>query len=1065
MKSKSPGTRLPAKLVSPDTGQAVLRTRLFDLIDTHPTASIWIHGPPGSGKTTLTATYLHAKKLRPIWFQVDADDAEPSTFFHFLSMAVKAAIPARHLLPVIDIENREDWTGFARRFFRTMLVGLAKHDVLVFENIHEAKGALDALLQLLAAEAGTQQRIIFTSHHRPPAAFADAFVKRHLAALNADTLRFDVVEIDALLGRSAGATLQSHDIARVRMLTGGWAAGIVLLRSQAMAELGDSDFQPESRLRLFEYFSQVVIGKLPTETRELLTACAFLPDFDASLAITASGNPQAGDLLDDLFRNGLFVERRVTGKVAIFRLHNLLAEALRDRVGSQGSGARKLALVRAGHLLADCGRVEASIALLLDGGDARAAAVYILQIAESIIGQSRLEQLAGLIAGLPLQLRAGLPWLDYWLGLCLSTVDECAARRVLADVHLRFEQHGDQLGCVLSAAAMVSCIESGWQDYQGFDRWIAALNLHWSSGLSFPTAASELRAAIGLLASRFGGVQREAAFADLRNRIGELIGAVKDANAQLSAAALTIKSFIDDRTHERALFFENFIHLNVRMEQASPSSIAKWYLTLSTVHVEGAAGLRRPELLDSARKHHATAVLIANTHALSAIKISLAHAEATRCSWARDIVGMKQALDSVESEIHPGRARQLIWQLSRRATLGMLSHEPDNAWHTISRVIELANEAHFPDRSSSIYYIMAANALLLLRRYDEARQHYEYAMPRTTIRNWRICELSIIFLAALHAMEQTDSGDALDKIPIANFFTALEKNQSLEFGRMFDLILARLCANALSHGIECEFVRKLVLFRKFLPPPGAPANWPWPLRIEALGDFKVVVEDKLLAFEGKGQKKPLELLKFIVCSQASAHDNAGPSVKRVIDELWPDMEAKDPQGSFEIALHRLRKLIGVENVVVLSDGRVSLNSELIWCDVAAFETSARSERFDDVLHATALYTGPLLGSSAHVWAAVPRERLAAKFSALVDLCARQMESDGDYPAAIALYERALQQDNLIEAFYRGQMRCYEACGAITEAKRVYRRCKELLSIVLGAKPAAETEALNARIAD
>ena len=91
-KKNTPATakRLPAGLVSPDVGQAVLRTRLFDLIENRGTASVWVHGPPGSGKTTLVASYLQARKLRPIWLQVDADDGEPSTFFYFLSIAITA---------------------------------------------------------------------------------------------------------------------------------------------------------------------------------------------------------------------------------------------------------------------------------------------------------------------------------------------------------------------------------------------------------------------------------------------------------------------------------------------------------------------------------------------------------------------------------------------------------------------------------------------------------------------------------------------------------------------------------------------------------------------------------------------------------------------------------------------------------------------------------------------------------------------------------------------------------------------------------------------------------------
>ncbi|MEO8385046.1 MAG: BTAD domain-containing putative transcriptional regulator [Betaproteobacteria bacterium] len=1061
MKSKSASARLPAKLVSPDTGRAVPRTRLFNLIDAQPTAGIWIHGPPGSGKTTLAASYLHTKNFRPIWYQMDVDDAEPSTFFHFLAIAFAAAIPTRHKLPVVDIESRGDWVGFARRFFRALVPGLNERDVVVFENIHETNGALDDVLAAMAVEAGTQQRVIFTSHHRPPAPFVDLLVKRQIVELDADTLRFNLAETGALISAIAHPSAAPEDIERLNTLTDGWAAGIVLLGTQPLSELGVSAERPESRARLAEYFSHVVIGKMTPETRNVLAACAFIPHFNADLASAASGDPRAGEILETLQRNGHFVERRMTDTGTVFRCHNLLAEALRDRIGAKGSKAHQLGLAHAGNLLANYGRIEEAIPLLLEAGDHNRAADHILQVVETVLAEGRLEQLVNWISTLAKSTREELPWLNYWLGQSLAPTDETAARDVLANAYLLFQKNSDQLGCVLSSAALVTGIESGWQSFEGFDQWITALYEHWSSDIVFPTSESELRAISGLLVANSSREMPAGLNTDFSARVVALIPQVRDANAQLLAAEVTVNSFLYAGEHERALFFENLVKHEVSIDRASPSRRANWHWTLSIMHVVAAHSLLRPELMESGRKHGISASHIAEIHTLIFMKISIAHAEADRFIQTRNATDLKRTLDKVEALIRPNRIRQMVWHLNRRAQLALLCSEPQAAWIAISRVFELTREAHFPDAYVAPYFGTAGNVLAQLGRYDEAINYVAQSSRMSRIGAQKSNNMSLLFFAALKAI---DGNDDCDRTPVAAFLRAMREQQMLEFGRVMGRLLTRLCAIALAKGIESEFIRSFILHRKFLPPTNAPASWPWPLRIEALGDFKVVVADRLLGFEGKGQKKPLELLKFIVCSQASAHDNMGPSVKRVIDELWPDMDAKDPQGSFEIALHRLRKLIGVENIIVLSDGRVSLNSELAWCDVTAFETSARSERFDEVLRATALYTGPLLGSSTHVWAAAPRERLAAKFAALVDRCAQQMESDGDYSAAITLYERALQQDNLIEAFYRGQMRCYKARGEVNEAKRVYRRCKELLSIVLGAKPTAETEALNARIA-
>ena len=47
----------------------------------------WISGPPGAGKSTLAASYVGARNCLCAWYQLDADDADVATFFHYLCHA------------------------------------------------------------------------------------------------------------------------------------------------------------------------------------------------------------------------------------------------------------------------------------------------------------------------------------------------------------------------------------------------------------------------------------------------------------------------------------------------------------------------------------------------------------------------------------------------------------------------------------------------------------------------------------------------------------------------------------------------------------------------------------------------------------------------------------------------------------------------------------------------------------------------------------------------------------------------------------------------------------------
>lgn len=1061
-KNKTARPRQLAKFVCPNVGHAVLRPRLFEYFEVANATTSWVHGPPGSGKTTLVANYLQSRKLTPVWYQVDSSDTTLSTFFYFLTLALEQHLPNIEALPLMAAESREDWLGYAKQFFRTMLLGLTESHVLVFDNLQDANGALDGVLAVLAHEPQRQQRVIFTSHKPPPTVFLDLRGYQQLTELNADALQFDISET-ALLINSTNKLCPANDddVTRLHTLARGWAAGIVLLSTQAPstlhADVGDTaSALSTSHGRLFDYFLAVVIQKMSGETRAVVDACAFLPDFDATLAIAASGNATAPQLLEALHHDGLFVEVRHDAKNPIYQFHGLLASVLRDQIGPVGSDRRKQAMAHAGNLLAGVGRTESAIALLLDGGDFENAAAQILNIAESSIAENRLEQLAGFIEKLPLSVRAALPWLNYYLGLSLSPSDENSARVAFSRAYAQFERDKDAVGCTVCAAAIVGNIEaeSSWQSYKGFTYWGAMLQAHWLPTMEFPNANLELRAFTGLVCSKVGVKPTPAEHSDIPERAIAIIPRVTDAGAQLKAAKAMCDWFINIRDLERALFFENFINYQVQLDRASPALRAEWLWALAEINSAAAQVLQRPQLAAVGDKYQTDAIVIAETYALSTMKVNVAHAEAARCIWTRNSASVRATLDSVESLIQIGRVRDLIRHAVRRSQLALLDRKGDDAWMHISRAVALSENAHYPDVHATYIYSQASQALAYLERYDEA-----IALTRKTLAS--CAEGTRKFLqvtnSMLEALKQCDATTS-NLLPLAALFEALREARMVEFGRLLDPPLAKLCAVALSQNIESDFVRELIQHRKFMPPMNASAHWPWPLKIEALGGFKVSIASTALTFEGKSQKKPLEMLQIVVTMQDAA-SGLGPKVGQVMDELWPSLEAKDPQGSFDTTLHRLRKLIGIDGAIVLADGRLSFNRALVWCDVAAFETLAKDVAADAQAQALKLYTGALFDSTVYAWSAAPRERLAARYHGLVEAATLQLEAAGDYHAAIALYERALQQDNLAEVFYRGLMRCYHALGEDTQALLAYRRCKGLLSIVLGATPSRETEAL------
>ena len=97
MATPRPTTAPPlGKLSLPRLGRVIGRERLFDEVDQKASApGLWVTGPPGIGKTTLVASYLEARALPCLWLQLDAGDADPASFVHFLRAAVLQQAPRR----------------------------------------------------------------------------------------------------------------------------------------------------------------------------------------------------------------------------------------------------------------------------------------------------------------------------------------------------------------------------------------------------------------------------------------------------------------------------------------------------------------------------------------------------------------------------------------------------------------------------------------------------------------------------------------------------------------------------------------------------------------------------------------------------------------------------------------------------------------------------------------------------------------------------------------------------------------------------------------------------------
>jgi DNA-binding SARP family transcriptional activator len=289
-------------------------------------------------------------------------------------------------------------------------------------------------------------------------------------------------------------------------------------------------------------------------------------------------------------------------------------------------------------------------------------------------------------------------------------------------------------------------------------------------------------------------------------------------------------------------------------------------------------------------------------------------------------------------------------------------------------------------------------------------------------------------------------------------------------------VIADLCAKAIDSGIEVDYAQDLIRKHRLAPaePPLAVANWPWPLKINTLGKFELYKDGAPLTFSRKVQKKPLLLLKAVIAL-------GGRDIKeeQITDLIWPDSEGDAAHNAFKTTLSRLRHLIG-EEVILLQEGKASLNPSSCWVDTTVFELISRradvflrrsrdeedSGELRNLNEAMALakmamdvYRGHFLAfDEDQAWTTPYRERLRNRYLSLVTRLGEYLKETGNWEKALEVFQRALEIDPFAEEIYQQLMICYRHLNEHAEAVTAYERCKKTLH-ASGIQPSAKTEAI------
>jgi len=1019
---------------------------------------MWVSGPPGSGKTVLISSYLEARSLPCLWYQVDCQDADAATFFYYMGLAAKkASSRTKRPLPLLTPEYLPGLPVFTRRYFEDLYSRLKTPYCIVFDNYQDAPvggqfhGVLSEGLEVLPAGV----TVIFISRGAPSGTLARMEANGRLKVLGWDELALTLDESEEII-RFKLKEKQSSDLAReLHGRTKGWMAGLILMiekTKKGVFEPGQMKAVAEDTI--FEYFSSEILEKLGSDVRGFLLKTAILPIMDAHMAECLTGAGNAGRILSGLYRNNYFTERRAHASL-VYQYHPLFREFLLSRAKAYLVDEFPLLKKKASVILYEAERFEDAFGLFRDCSEWKWIIRMVMERGQSLIKQGRGQVIEAWITSLPKDLLDNDPWLQYYLAICRMPRNPGKSRAHLEKAFLIFRKRKDAAGAYMTWAEIVDSCIFGLSNLKLLDEWIPRLKqLMRSLGGGLP-GEIETRVASSMFMAL---IHRQPQHPDIGSW-GTRALALSDQSGDKRLRALTLSNYafheMNSGSLEEAALVLDSCKRFTESNEATPLAVLtmKWveamYLTYTADNEQCMKVVQSGLDLSASTGVFIMDFLLLGQGALSAL-------DAGDFKNADKLFGRMTYLSVSDPLTGKGYYRFLL------AYNALLHKDFNQAAVHVDAALKQAEVTGFP-LAESFCHIEYAQVLHELKEHKKSLHHLKEAFRIAKLIRYRYMEFICLLTDALFTF---DGGR--EKAGLALLRKGMALGRECGFINTYTLrpdLVAGLCCKALQAGIETEYVQTLIKKRNLLP-DAAPLDieaWSWAVKVYTLGRFSLVKEGSPVRFSRKAQQRPIAMLKALIML-------GGREVpeEKLTDILWPEAEADSSHKAFAIALHRLRRLLGIEKAISLSNGRVTLDARYCWVDIWAFErilgkaddalkNDKTEKAIQSIERALALYHGPCCADDSVPIAEDIRERLKNKFFKYVKQLGRLYEERGEFEKAIDLLERGIATDPFAEELYQRLMLCHRRLGHRNEALVVYDRLKKTFAAIPDFEPSPETK--------
>ncbi|MCF8028911.1 MAG: hypothetical protein K9K81_11145 [Desulfobacteraceae bacterium] len=1064
-----PHASLPAKITRPEFAAITFRTRLFEKLDKClKKPATWVCGPPGAGKTALLSSYIEARGMPYTWYQIDQGEEEPASLFHYLARA--ARFDLREFggpdLPDFKEEGSSGPGAFAGRFFEAFFQRLPGGSLVIFDDYHEVPEKCDfhEIIRTGLRRIPSNTRVVLASRSEPPRALMRMRANGRMSFLGWSDLRLTLDETREVIRQKSGKQLPDATVRALHQFTDGWAAGLILLTEENARE-----FQAHPHLQaspphehIFDYFAGEILDRTDAATHSFLCKTALLPWMTGLTAARLSENPRAESILWRLCKANAFIEQR-RADIVYYQYHPLFRRFLLNRL-FQETPEQELKDLRqkAARILEDEGAIVEAMRLFLDAGDWEETTRILMQNAALLISRGGLQIMEHRLTRLPAGEMEKNPWLVFWLGMCRISHRPEEARELLEEAYQRFKENRDPSGRMLAWSGVVDTHLHIFSTFAPLDEWLAEIDrlLECTPPYSSPEVESKtISSMILAMVLRNPG----------HRKLGSLMQRCRQLAEKCEPVPVKLQAFLP-------LGFCRLMLGDFRDAQALIERFSDYVENpetpplLKIMHKDLVAFFCwKTARFDRCFQACKEGLAFLNEIEIPGWRVFLmGHAAAASLSL-KDTANAKRVLDRAATDVDMSRAWAKCYYHVLTAWRAILLKDPAAAVYHADAALELAfasGEKH----SLAVARLGKAMALQMTGKIHDAQNYLVSGRSLDSVRHNKFMDFQYALAEADLFLEAGLEENCAEKLRHAMALGREQEYLNTYFWQ--PPMISRLCAAALEAGIETEYVRRLIRVRSLVPEKSLfhVPEWPWPVKIFALGQFSVMVDQQPLQFTRKAQQRPLDLLKALVAAGRAK----GVEKSRACDILWPDSEGDAAESALSTTLHRLRRLLKNDEAVKLEEGRIFLNQQICWVDAWYLQTLLESlnsriqaghdhDNPDPYIHlllrrAITLHSGAFLAeeSPEKPWTEPLRDRLREGITGWCLWLGENLESRGELKEALFFYKQGRDIDPPKEVFYQRLIACYARLGRKSDAILEYRRCARAMAESLGCEPSART---------